>query len=119
MKLYESGEMYLETILILSNKIKNVRAIDIVTEMGFSKPAVSRAMNKLKNDKYIIIDHDGFITLSETGRKVAENVYEKHQILTKFLLKLGVSENTASIDACKIEHDISEETFDAIKNQLK
>ena len=115
MKIQESGEMYLETILILAKKNNMVRSIEVAEYMGFSKPAVSRAMAKLKNDKLIIIDGDGHIALTESGRQIAEKIYERHQLLTAFLVRIGVDEKTAAEDACKIEHDISDVTFDAMK----
>ena len=118
MRLHESGEMYLETILILSQKQNMVRSIDVAEDMGFSKPAVSRAMAKLKADKYILIDSEGYIALTESGRQIAEKIYERHTILTRFLIRLGVDEETAAADACKIEHDMSDKTFDAIKNHV-
>lgn len=119
MKLQESGEMYLETILILSKCGKPVRSIDVAGSMEFSKPSVSRAMSILKTGEFIEIDNNGYITLTETGRKIAERTYERHQILTAIFKKLGVSEETAVNDACKIEHDLSDETFAAIKNHIK
>ena len=119
MRLHESGEMYLETILILSQKQNMVRSIDVAEDMGFSKPAVSRAMAKLKADKYILIDSEGYIALTESGRPIAEKIYERHTILTRFLIRLGVDEETAAADACKIEHDMSDKTFDAIKNHVR
>ena len=119
MRLHESGEMYLETILILSQKQNMVRSIDVAEDMGFSKPAVSRAMAKLKADKYILIDSEGYIALTESGRQIAEKIYERHTILTRFLIRLGVDEETAAADACKIEHDMSDKTFDAIKNPVR
>ena len=119
MRLHESGEMYLETILILSQKQNMVRSIDVAEDMGFSKPAVSRAMAKLKADKYILIDSEGYIALTESGRQIAEKIYERHTILTRFLIRRGVDEETAAADACKIEHDMSDKTFDAIKNHVR
>ena len=119
MRLHESGEMYLETILILSQKQNMVRSIDVAEDMGFSNPAVSRAMAKLKADKYILIDSEGYIALTESGRQIAEKIYERHTILTRFLIRLGVDEETAAADACKIEHDMSDKTFDAIKNHVR
>jgi len=115
MKLKESAEMYLETILILSRKKNTVRSIDVVDYMNFSKPAVSRAMAKLKADKYILIDNDGYIALTESGRQIAEKIYERHTMLSQFLILLGVDEETATADACKMEHDISDTTFEAMK----
>ncbi len=119
MSIKESGEMYLETVLILSRKKNIVRAIDVVEYMGFSKPAVSRALGKLRSEKLIIIDGNGFIAFTESGRRLAEKVYERHIILTEFIKGLGVDEETASADACKIEHVISDKTFEAVKASLK
>ena len=114
MKLLESGEMYLETILILSKEKNTVRAIDVAEFMGFSKPSVSRALGKLREDKYIITDKDGYIAFTEKGRKIAESVYEKHVVITDLLKNLGVDDKTAETDACRIEHVISETTFEAM-----
>lgn len=119
MAVQESGEMYLETILVLSRFKKNVRSIDICEEMGFSKPSVSRAMSKLREDKYIEMDRDNFITLTPSGLSIAEKIYERHTLLSDFLEGIGVSHETAVADACKIEHDISDETFEALKKTLK
>ena len=118
MRLQESGQMYLETILILSKKSNSVRSIDISEYMSFSKPSVSRAVNLLKDGGYILISKEGYITLTDLGREIAEKIYERHTILTKCLVALGVSEETAAEDACKIEHDISDETFSAIKRHV-
>lgn len=118
MRLQESGQMYLETILILSKKSNSVRSIDISEYMSFSKPSVSRAVNLLKDGGYILISKEGYITLTDLGREIAEKIYERHTILTKCLIALGVSEETAAEDACKIEHDISDETFSAIKRHV-
>lgn len=118
MHLQESGEMYLETILILSRKSNAVRSIDISEYMGYSKPSVSRAMGLLKAEGYISVD-GGYITLTESGRKIAEKIYERHNVLAETLKMLGVSETAAVADACKIEHDISDESFEAIKRHLK
>ncbi len=118
MQLQESGQMYLETILILSKKSNSVRSIDISEYMSFSKPSVSRAVNLLKDGGYILISKEGYITLTALGREIAEKIYERHTILTKCLIALGVSEETAAEDACKIEHDISDETFAAIKSHV-
>ncbi len=118
MQLQESGQMYLETILILSKKSNSVRSIDISEYMSFSKPSVSRAVNLLKDGGYILISKEGYITLTALGREIAEKIYERHTILTKCLIALGVSEGTAAEDACKIEHDISDETFSAIKRHV-
>ena len=119
MKLYESAEDYLERILILSNQLETVRAIDIARDMSFSKPSVSVAMHKLEDNGYIKINSDGALILTEKGRAVAESVYERHLVLTKALVSLGVPEEQAKIDACKVEHDISEVTFEAIKKHMK
>lgn len=119
MHLQESGEMYLETILILSQK-GVVRSLDVAEYMGYSKPSVSRAMSLLRQGELIVMDNkSGYIALTESGRKIAENIYERHRLLTALLVKLGVDEKVAAEDACKIEHDISAETFEAIKNHVK
>lgn len=115
MGLFESGEMYLETILILKNRNKTVRAIDISSEIGYSKPSVSRAIHLLLDNGYITIDKDGSINFTDTGEKIAKKIYERHELLTTLLKSIGVSEKTAEEDACKIEHDISDETFEALK----
>lgn len=115
MHLQESGEMYLETIYILSKKGDPVRSIDIVEYMGFSKPSVSRAVGILKKGDYIVMDKDGYLTLTEAGLEIAQKIYERHTTLTDFLVRLGVSRETAAEDACKMEHDISDETFEALK----
>lgn len=115
MKIQESAENYLETILILSKRIDTVRSIDIVNELTFTKPSVSVAMKNLRENGYIFMDKDGHITLSETGREIAETMYERHTFLTSWLVSLGVDEGIASEDACRIEHVISKESFDAIK----
>lgn len=114
----ESGEMYLETILILESELEFIRAIDIVEKMNFSKPSVSRALVKLKNSGCIIVDESSHIILTQKGRAVAEKMYERHQILTTMLEKLGVDKKIAAADACKIEHDISDSSFEAIKKYL-
>ena len=119
MRLQESGEMYLETILILSRKSNAVRSIDISEYMGYSKPSVSRAVGLLKADGYISVNGGVYITLTESGRKIAEKIYERHNVLAEALKMLGVSETAAVADACKIEHDISDESFEAIKRHLK
>ena len=115
MAIQESGEMYLETILILSKKNRIVRSIDIAEYMGFSRPAVSRAMGKLKEELYIKTDRDGHISLTEKGLEVSEKIYERHTVLTGFLIQLGVDEETANKDACRIEHIVSNQTFEAMK----
>ena len=114
----ESGEMYLETILILTNQQNAVRSIDIAEYMGYSKPSVSRAVNTLKNEGYILIDKRGNIALTKNGRGAAEKIYERHMILSKMFESLGVNHETAGDDACKIEHVISDETFAAIKKHM-
>lgn len=118
-KLYESGENYLETILILKNKGISVRSIDIVHEMELSKPSVSRAMGILREGGFITVDANGFITLTSAGSEVAERIYERHRVLTEWLIDIGVSEKTAAEDACKLEHDISVESFDKLKEHLR
>jgi Mn-dependent DtxR family transcriptional regulator len=119
MTMQESGEMYLETILTLSEKLGNVRSIDVAAEMNFSKPSVSRAVKKLKEDGYISVDAGGFITLTSKGKKIAETIYERHTVLSELLTSIGVSPKTAAEDACRIEHVISEETFNVIKKKIK
>lgn len=118
MHLQESGEMYLETIFILSGKLHTVRSLDIAEYMGFSKPSVSRAVGLLKQGEYITVDRDGFIKLTDSGREIAEKIYERHTLLSQFLIHLGVNEKTAAEDACKIEHDISDESFEAMKRHV-
>lgn len=118
MHIQESGEMYLETILILSEKLDYVRSVDIGEYMGYSKPSVSRAVGLLKNGGFISVDGNGHITLTELGKNHAAKIYERHTILTRVLTELGVNKDIASADACKIEHIISDETFQAIKNYL-
>lgn len=115
MRLQESGEMYLETIYILSRQNAFVRSVDVSEYMGFSKPSISRAMNLLKKAEYIVMDDENHITLTTSGREIAEKIYERHQLLTELLRDLGVSPQTAAEDACRIEHDISDETFRAVK----
>ena len=118
MNLQESGEMYLEAIYLLSKQKAAVRSIDVAEEMGYSKPSVSRAVGLLKNGGFITVDDNGYLKLTEIGITVAERTYERHHVLTAFFVKLGVDPEVASEDACKIEHVISNETFDAIKAQL-
>ncbi len=118
MNLQESGEMYLETILILTKKQGNVRAIDVAEHMGYSKPSVSRAIGLLKEGGYVVADKDGFLSLTDLGLETAEKIFSRHKVITEFLIKLGVSPETASNDACKIEHVISDESLQAIKNSL-
>lgn len=119
MKLKESGEMYLETIHILSRTKPYVRAIDVGEYMGYSKPSVSRAMGLLKEGGYVTVNADGHLKLTELGKEVAEKTYERHTVLTQIFTKLGVNEDIAAADACKIEHVISDETFTALKNHLE
>lgn len=119
MNLQESGQMYLETILILTEENPHVRSIDVCEHMGFSKPSVSRAIGILKNGGYITVDKDGYITLTDAGREVAQKIYDRHSVLTEFLTSLGVDEEIASADACKIEHHISDESFEAIKRAIQ
>ena len=117
MSIQESGEMYLESILVLSKEHAHVRAIDISEYMSFSKPSVSRALGLLKNDGFVVSDEHGYLSLTEKGREIAEKIYERHTELTNFLTLIGVDRETASKDACKIEHVISDESFLAIKKQ--
>lgn len=117
-EIQESGEMYLETILILSNSQPHVRSIDVANYMNYSKPSVSRGVGILKEDGYVIMDESGYLTLTESGRKIAEKIYERHVVLEKLLISIGVSPETAERDACKIEHVISEETFETIKKKI-
>ena len=120
MALYESGEMYLETILVLYKRgLERVRAIDIVKEMNFSKPSVSIALSNLKKEGYVSVDANGTVELTDAGLKIAKKIYERHVILSQLLVELGVSEKTASEDACRIEHVISDETFKAIKKHYR
>lgn len=114
MHLQESGEMYLETVYILS-KNGVVRSLDVAEYMGFSKPSVSRAVGLLKQGGYLLMDKDGYLTLTDSGLDVAKKIYERHTLLTDFLVHLGVDRQTAAEDACKMEHDISDESFEAIK----
>lgn len=115
MQIYESGEMYLETILLLSKKTQFVRSLDVAIELGFSKPSVSRAVGLLKKAELINVDSKGYITLTKEGKSIAERMYERHTVLSGLLEKLGVDSQTAANDACKIEHHISNESFEAIK----
>lgn len=118
MKIQESAENYLETILVLSKRIGAVRSIDIVNELEFAKPSVSVFVRNLRDNGYINIDKSGYITLTEAGQEIAERVYDRHQVLTRFLLSLGVSQETAESDACRIEHVVSTESFEAIKRSF-
>lgn len=117
MCLRESGEMYLESILLLSEKEEPVRSLDVANHLGFSKPSVSRAMGKLKSEGYIKIDKQGYITLTERGESIAKKILEKRFVLKKLILSLGVDEETAASDACRIEHVLSDETFNALKKK--
>lgn len=119
MKINESAENYLETILVLSQTHPAVRSIDVATELGFKKSSVSVAMKHLREKNHITMADNGFITLTESGREIAEMIYERHELLSTWLQRLGVSKETALQDACKIEHVISKESFDAIKNHMK
>ena len=119
MKIHESAENYLETILMLQHKNGHVRSIDIVNELEFSKPSVSIAMKKLRQDGYITVDGKGYIELSESGRDIATRIYERHSLLTDLLIALGVCEQTAKEDACRIEHDLSAESFQKIKEYVQ
>ncbi|MBQ3588811.1 MAG: metal-dependent transcriptional regulator [Oscillospiraceae bacterium] len=118
MAIHESGEMYLEAILVLKREMPQVRAIDIVNHTGYSKPSVSRALGILKKNDYVVVDEDGYISFTEKGEKHANTIFERHNVLTALLKKIGVSDETSEEDACKMEHVISNETFDAIKNFL-
>ena len=118
MALQESGEMYLETILVLSREKGQVRSVDISEHMGYSKPSVSRAVGLLKNDGFITVEKDGYIHLTEKGLTLAEKILDRHTILTQLLIRLGVSRDTAVNDACRIEHVISDETFQAIRHHM-
>ena len=118
MSLHESGEMYLETIFVLTREKPLVRAIDVGEHMGFSKPSVSRAIGLLKNGGYINVDSDGYITLTDVGHEVAVKMYDRHKLLTDFLVSLGVPDDVAAADACKIEHHISDDSFEALKKHI-
>ena len=118
MALQESGEMYLETILILFRKNGQVRSVDISEHMGYSKPSVCRAVGLLKKEEFITVEKDGFIHLTDKGLSQAEKILNRHTILTEVLVRMGVSQQTASNDACRIEHVVSDETFEAIKRYL-
>ncbi len=119
MHLQESGEMYLETIYVLQKSGGNVRSIDVAEHMGYSKPSVSRAVSLLKQGGYVAMDENGFLTLTEAGKARAEKIFSRHTVLSRLLMSVGVSEKTASEDACKIEHVISDESFAAIEKFLK
>ena len=115
MIIHEAGENYLETIYILGKRIGNVRSIDIVNELGYSKPTISIAMKQFRENGYIDMNAEGYISLTEKGRKIAERMYERHEIIAKILIALGVDEETAYTDSCKIEHDISDKSFECMK----
>lgn len=115
MSLKESGEMYLESIYVLKQSKQSVRSIDVAEYMNFTKPSVSRAIGLLKKQGYIVVDKDGYISFTDNGAKIAENIYERHTVLTNILKAIGIDEKTAAEDACRIEHVISERTFDGIK----
>ena len=119
MSIHESGEMYLESIYLLLKQHNRVRSINVAEFTGYKKPSVSRAMGLLKENGFITIDSDGYISLTESGLTLAEKTYERHSLLTEFFMRLGVSEETAEADACKIEHVISDETIEAMKHHCK
>ncbi len=115
MRLQESGEMYLETILILSQQKSGVRAVDVGEYMGFSKPSVSRGVHILMDAGYLYVDDNGFLKLTDSGQQIAEKIYARHNILSAFFKQIGVSDDVAVDDACKVEHYISDETYEAIR----
>ena len=115
MRLQESGEMYLETILVLSQRLEHVRSLDVAEHMGYSKPSVSRAVGLLKHAGYLLMDPTGYLILTDSGRAIAEKIYERHNTLARFFISIGVDEKTALEDACKVEHYISDITFERIK----
>ncbi len=119
MQVHESGENYLETILILERRRGQVRSVDIAGELGFSKPSVSVAMKQFRENGLIAVDGDGFIHLTESGRAIAERIYERHCLLSRYLMLLGVSPEVAQADACKLEHDLSQESFDKIRQHYE
>ena len=119
MTMNESAENYLETILVLSHSLPVVRSVDIANEMGFKKSSVSVAMKNLRENGYILVSDSGFITLTDSGMEIAEMIYERHEFLTNWLTSLGVDEQIAAEDACRIEHVISPESFEAIKSHIK
>ena len=119
MQLQESGQMYLETIYILSQKSDTVRAIDVGEYMGFSKPSVSRALGLLKNGGYVEVSREGYLSLTDEGKRVAKMIFDRHNLITEVLIKLGVDKETATEDACKMEHVISETTFNALKKYIE
>lgn len=119
MPLKESGEMYLESIFVLCREKGAVRSIDVAEYMNYSKPSISRGVSLLKQQGYIVMDKDGYITLTDAGKAMAQNIFERHTVLTRILTSIGVDEETAAEDACRIEHVISEKTFEALKNIMK
>ena len=119
MRLQESGEMYLETIYMLSQTMDTVRSIDVVEHMGYSKPSVSRAVGLLKNGGYLTVEANGALILTEEGRAIGEKIYTRHTILTALLMRLGVDRETAAEDACRMEHAISDATFEAIRKHME
>ena len=119
MQIQESGEMYLESIYVLSQKIPHVRSVDVADYLEYSKPSVSRAVGLLKVGGYLVMDADGYLTLTPSGLEIAQKIYERHTLISGLLIRLGVSEETAAADACKIEHAISDESFEAIKAYIE
>lgn len=119
MRLQESGEMYLETIYMLSKQMNIVRSIDVVEHMGYSKPSVSRAVSLLKQGGYVIMEDNGNLRLTDSGREIGEKIYTRHRVLTQLLVRLGVDEKIAAEDACKMEHAISDATFDALLRHME
>ena len=119
MELLESGEMYLETMYLLSQEKEHVRAVDIVRKLGYSRPSVSRGVSVLKERGYITVGEHNYLSFTEKGRALVESIYEKHRVLTDYFKRIGVSEETAEADACRIEHVISDETFQKIKDHVK
>ena len=119
MRLQESGEMYLETIYVLSQQMNIVRSIDVVEHMGYSKPSVSRAVGLLKQGGYLIVEDNGNLLLTESGKAIGEKIFARHKLLTQLLTNMGVDQKTAAEDACKMEHAISDTTFDAIQKFLE
>jgi Mn-dependent DtxR family transcriptional regulator len=114
-----SGEDYLEAILMIHNRMGEVRSVDVARELGVTKPSVCRAVGRLKDGGYIIVDENGIITLTESGKIIAESVYERHTVISDWLMRLGVNRHTACEDACRIEHDISEESFKMLKDHIE
>ena len=118
MKIQESAENYLEAILQLQEEHGSVRSIDVVQHLGFSKPSVSRAMSLLRENGYVLMDRDGLLTLTDAGREIAERIYERHKLLTRWLISLGVEPDRAPADACRMEHAVSNETFEKMKAHI-